>query len=64
MSSSGFDLIIEDIKARLTDFAISKLCHVRRTANAVAHRFVKLVLISSYSSCWFDEDIIVSSLCG
>ncbi|RXH82375.1 hypothetical protein DVH24_036716 [Malus domestica] len=57
--SSGFDLIIEDIKACLTDFLQFQNCHVRKTSNAAAHRLAKLVLISSYSSCWFDENIII-----
>lgn len=46
---------MEDIKTTLRNFVNSKVCHVRKSSKIVAHRMVKLALISNFNSCWFEK---------
>ncbi|RXH67396.1 hypothetical protein DVH24_027543 [Malus domestica] len=56
LNSDPFDhgLLIEDIKTRLWDFASSRVTHVRRSANVVAHKLAKLALSPNFTSFWFE----------
>lgn len=47
--SSGFDLLIDNIKACLQNFDSVEVCHVRRIANCTTHGMAKLALISNFT---------------